>query len=38
MRGHYVAAGWHAHVAVVGNDAEAVGASPIRLWLPRSPA
>ena len=24
-------------LAVVGNDAEAVGASPIRLWLPRSP-
>ena len=23
-------------LAVVGNDAEAVGASPIRLWLPRS--
>ena len=25
-------------LAVVGNDAEAVGASPIRLWLPRSPS
>ena len=25
-------------LAVVGNDAEAVGASPIRLWLPRSSA
>ena len=23
-------------LAIVGNDAEAVGASPIRLWLPRS--
>ena len=25
-------------LAVVGNEAEAVGASPIRLWLPRSPS
>ena len=32
----HVAAGVGTPLAVVGNDEDSVGASPIRLWLPRS--
>ena len=33
---HVAAAVGTPTLAIVGNDNEAVGASPIRLWLPRS--
>ena len=34
---HIAAAVGTPTLAVVGNDAEGVGASPIRLWMPRAP-